>query len=400
MVSDYGHKQGGAEVCMDQIREGLKCRGHDVRVVSSSVGLHQVSAGLRFADYQVFGTSSSLRVVAQTCNPLARRQLQTIIKEFQPDLIHLNLFLTQLSPDILDAFSGIPVLYHAHWYRMVCMTGLKMLHDGSSCPHSAGLACLRERCVPLHDWLLLTWQFRRLKQRRRAINAIIAPSDIIRKKLESEGYVVDYVIPYGVKMDVVRGPLSDPPRVAFAGRLVPAKGGDILLEAFARVAAQLPQARLDIFGTGPEEQTLKTRCRVLGIADRVDFHGWVEQVALQRILNTCWLQIAPSVFEEPFGIVAIEAAERGTAVVASNHGGYRETVLNGVTGILVPPMDVEATAAAMLRILKDRAYAETLGQAGRKHALHRFGLPLFLTRLEQAMEETLQRFRNASLVGS
>jgi glycosyltransferase involved in cell wall biosynthesis len=393
IVSDYGYTLGGAEVCMLQLMEGLRQRGHHVRLVASSAGMQSVAEESHIADDLVFGTTTSLRALVQAYNPRAERQLRAIIDEFQPDLIHLNIFLTQLSSEILDACVNTPVLHHAHWYRLVCMNGLKMLPDGSPCSYPAGLACLKRRCVPVHDWLPLIWQLLRLQQRLRSIQAIVAPSETVRKRLEAEGLTVDFVIPYGVEVLERRPPLSDPPRIGFAGRLVAAKGGETLLQAFSLVLAQLPDCRLDIFGSGSQEGLLKKRCRTLGMADQVKFFGWVERAALQRALAPCWVQAAVSVFEEPFGMVAVEAAMRGTAVVASNHGGYRETVVDGVTGILVPPLDVEATAAALLRVLKDRSYAETLGRAGRQHALAHFGLQAFLSRFETAIEETIQRHR-------
>jgi len=393
VVSDYGYTLGGAEICMLQLTKGLRRRGHHVRLVASSAGMHSVPEESHIADDLVFGTTTSLRALVQAYNPRAARQLRAIIDEFQPDLIHLNIFLTQMSSEILEACVNFPVLHHAHWYRLICMNGLKMLPDGSPCSYPAGLACLKKRCVPLHDWLPLSWQLRRLRQRLGSIQVIVAPSETVRKRLEAEGLAVDFVIPYGVEVLERRPPLSDPPRIGFAGRLVAAKGGETLLRAFSLVLAQLPECRLDVFGSGSQEALLKKRCRTLGIADHVKFFGWVDRAALQRALAPCWVQAAVSVFEEPFGIVAVEAAMRGTAVVASNHGGYRETVLDGVTGILVPPLDVDATAAAFLRILKDRSYAETLGQAGREHALRNFSLQAFFTHFETAIEETIQRHR-------
>lgn len=393
IVSDYGYTLGGAEVSIRQLRDGLRQRGHHVKVVTSSAGLSSAPDNLRIADDQVFGTTTGFRGLVQACNPLAKRQMRAIIDEFRPDLVHLNMFLTQLSPEILGAFGGLPVIHHAHWYRLICMTGLKMLPDGSACPYPAGLACLREHCVPLHDWLPLSWQLRRLEQRRGVIDAVAVPSKTVRARLEAEGFAADFIIPYGVETMDCRPPLSDPPRIGFAGRLVPAKGGETLLNAFALVVAQLPQSRLDVFGCGSQESELKRQSRALGIADHVDFHGWVERTALQQALGSCWVQAAVSAFEEPFGIVALEAGMRGTAVVASNHGGFRETVVDGVTGFLVPPLDDQATAVALLRILQDRIYAEKLGEAGRQHALRHFGMHQFITLTERAIEETMEQHR-------
>jgi len=396
IVGDYGHMQGGAEISMLQLKDGLRGRGHEVLMVTSSAGLRSTPGDLHLTDKSVFGTTSRLRGPLQAYNPVAKRQMRVIVKEFRPDLVHLNMFLTQLSPDVLDAFAGVPVLHFVHWYRLVCMTGLKMLPDGSSCPHPAGRACLNEKCVSSPDWLFLVWQLRRLQQRRKAIVTMATASETVRARLEAEGVQVDFVIPYGTEAVGPRPVLHDPPRVGFAGRLVPAKGGETLVRAFALVLAKLPCCRLDIYGSGPQEGDLKKLCRSLGISDRVLFHGWVNKNDLSRLLAPCWVQAAVSTFEEPFGMVAVEAAMRGTAVVASNHGGYRETVVDGVTGILVPPQDAGVTARALLSVLSDRQYAERLGRAGREHALAHFEVRQFTDRQLEAIEETIRRYAVSS----
>ena len=393
ILGDYGIAQGGAEVSMLQLRTGLRQRGHEVMLLSSSAGAKSNPGLPSFSDRQVFGTDTSLRTLVQTRNPIAMRQVRKTVRAFKPDLVHLNMFLTQLSPDVLDALEGVPVLHMAHWYRLICMTGLKMLPDGKSCPYPAGRACLENRCIPLRDWLLLTWQLRRLQQKRKAIHAIVVASKTVRERLEKEGVQVDFVIPYGIDPLPPRPPLTDPPRVGFAGRLVAAKGGEILIRAFASVLTSLPDCRLDIFGAGDEYSRLCALCQSLGISSRVEFHGWLDPDELHQRMARCWVHAAVSVFEEPFGITAVEAAMRGTAVVATDNGGFRETIIEDVTGLLVPPQDIAATASALSRLLGNRELAERMGQAGRRHAEANFGMERFIDSTLAACRETMRRQR-------
>lgn len=109
--------------------------------------------------------------------------------------------------------------------------------------------------------------------------------------------------------------------------------------------------------------------------------GHVAASELDSALNEAWVQVVPSLWEEPFGIVAIEAMSRGTAVIASDSGGPREIIDNGNTGFLVPPGDVSSLSDTLVKILKSKELAETMGRNSRAAAQSRFGEEQFLNEL-------------------
>ena len=111
---------------------------------------------------------------------------------------------------------------------------------------------------------------------------------------------------------------------------------------------------------------------------------------MEHAFDQAWVQVVPSRWAEPFGMVAAEAMMRGTAVLASASGGLMEIVQNGETGILVPPNDAQPLAAAHLLLLKDRSLAEQMGRLGRKVALERFSEPIFVDRFVAQYEQLLQ----------
>jgi glycosyltransferase involved in cell wall biosynthesis len=168
--------------------------------------------------------------------------------------------------------------------------------------------------------------------------------------------------------------------VAFAGRLVREKGVDVLLSAFADVAKRLPAARLVLVGDGPERPVLEKQVRDLGIAERVEVTGRLSPEETQGRLAGAWIQAVPSRWPEPFGMVATEAMMRGAAVVASDIGGLPEIVEHGRTGLLVPPGDARAFAAALLRLLQDREEADRMGHEGRALAVAKFGIEAHVDR--------------------
>ena len=112
LISDYATPTGGAEILTISLRDGLRSRGHDARLFASSArpnGAHSQ------ADYHCFGTTSGFRTLLQSANFWAARKLKRILAEFQPDVVHVTLFLTQLSPLILPLLKNVPSLYYAVW---------------------------------------------------------------------------------------------------------------------------------------------------------------------------------------------------------------------------------------------------------------------------------------------
>ncbi len=149
------------------------------------------------------------------------------------------------------------------------------------------------------------------------------------------------------------------------GRLVPQKGFDVLLRAFAR--AGLPGHDLLLAGEGPERGALEGLAAELGLGARVRFVGRVDRATAAALFRGCTFFVLPS-RQEPLGIVNLEAMAAGKAVAASAVGGVPEIVLDGQTGLLVPGEDVGALAAALSRLASDAGLRAALGEAGRRRA--------------------------------
>jgi glycosyltransferase involved in cell wall biosynthesis len=388
LINDYGIPQGGAEIQMLRLRQLLRERGHDARLFTSSV----TDGNQRHeADYKCLGTVSSFRTLLQTLNPWAYFRLRNVIREFRPDIIHVKLFLTQLSPLILPLLKNIPSLYHVAWYRPVCPTGTKFLPNGNTCTVSAGISCYSNGCVPMRDWVPLMIQMRLFRQWRSAFNTILANSESVRDTLLLNGIDGVEVLHYGIPGRPTSPSLLEVPTVVYAGRLVREKGVDILLRAFAKINGKLPSARLLIAGDGPKRNELKHLIADLNIASKTTLCGHLSQTELDNILSRAWVQAVPSVWAEPFGITVVEAMMRGTAVVASDSGGPREIIENGKSGFLVPTGDVDALAEKLLLLLSDRNLSETLGREGRSISESRFSEELFHGKLLDIYERLLVR---------
>jgi glycosyltransferase involved in cell wall biosynthesis len=180
------------------------------------------------------------------------------------------------------------------------------------------------------------------------------------------------LLPLGV--DVERFHPADRPapagrlRIGYVGRLIPHKGVDVLVGALARD----DRFDADIYGAGPEFAALVTLADELGLSSRVTFHGYVDESVLPQVFPTFDVLAVPSLpvsgWLEQFGRVVVEAQASGVPAVASASGALPDVV--GRAGILVPPGDSDALAAALGRMLDepglwDRLRSEGTASVGR-----------------------------------
>lgn len=385
MVNDYGFRNGGAESAILNLRQGLESRGDEVRIFSSSAGLDgRGRAG--FADELARGTTSSFSTLLQTANPWAQHSLKKELDRFAPDVVHIHVFLTQLSPLILPVLRDVPCVYTAHWQRAICPTGTRFLPGGEVCRQPSGVACYTSGCLPFRDWAPLMAQMSMLRRWRSSIDRVVACNEALRSRLLEAGFQDVEVIRYGVPAQPARPFPAGPPSVLFAGRLVREKGVLVLLQAFRRLLDRAPSAWLDIAGSGPEGDLAQRIATEKGLSDRVVFHGWLSHNDLERLYSRAWVLAVPSVWEEPFGMVAIEAAARGVPAVVSEVGGLAEIVIDEETGFHVPPNDPDALACALLRFVGDKVLTGAMGARARLRAAEHFSMETHVDRIRDLYE--------------
>jgi glycosyltransferase involved in cell wall biosynthesis len=219
-----------------------------------------------------------------------------------------------------------------------------------------------------------------LRWAARRSDAVVAISSYTATELRELVDIPIEVIPYTTSLpdpDLAPGPTGRDATgpVLFVGRLVERKGVAQALEAMAKLGPNGP--RFEIVGEGPERPALAALAERLGVADRVVFRGWISAPELQASYARAALCVLPSVRDtrgdtEGLGVVLLEAMNHGTPVVASRIGGIPDIVEDGVSGLLVPPADADALAAAIRRVLSDPALARRLGEGGWRRLHDRF----------------------------
>lgn len=369
-------------------RAGLRERGHSVRLFTSDA--IQVPGWPIEADATCRGSVGRAQPYVQSWNPWARAALARELADYPPDMVHVRMFLWQLSPAILPLLRNVPTLYQAAVYKAICPNGLKLMPDGSNCDRGAGLICLTGGCVAFPTWVSAMTQLRILGKHRACIDRVVALSSDMAAVLEANAIGPVFVVQNGIAERPARPPLCNPPLIAYAGRLSREKGVDVLIDAFAIASRAIGPAKLLIAGDGPLEAELRRQANDLGMADQVVFLGYLKQHELENVFDAAWAHVVPSLWREPFGNVATEAMMRGTAVIASRLGGLSEIVVDQETGLLVPAGDRQALASAIAAVLGNRVLAERLGEAGRDRALSEFSRTRVLDRFEAHYQAMLR----------
>lgn len=273
------------------------------------------------------GGASTAAYVAR----LARR-----LRQLRPDLVHTNSLKAGIYGCVAARLAGIPAVWHV---RDVL---------GDDIPLAAR-AAVRRLIAALPAAVIVD------------TGATAATLDLPDKTV--------HIVPSPVDTGQPRPdePAGDPV-VGMVGRLAPWKGQHVFLDAVAKLAPAHPEMRARLIGSamfGEDaryEQQLRDQAERLGIAERVEFAGFRDDVRAELAQLT--VAVHASTLPEPFGQVVVEAMAAGVPVVASAAGGPAEVVTDGVDGLLVPPGDAGALAAAIGRLLADRDLRHALGAAG------------------------------------
>ena len=163
------------------------------------------------------------------------------------------------------------------------------------------------------------------------------------------------------------------PEILCIGRLTPAKGQHLLIDAVERLAQQGRRVRLRLVGGGPDEPSLREHAAQIMMAENVIFEGAVNQDRIRTLYAAADIFCLPS-FAEGVPVVLMEAMAMGIACVSTNITGIPELIRNGIDGLLVPPADLDALVDALATLMDDPALRERLGASGRGRILEHYNL--------------------------
>jgi glycosyltransferase involved in cell wall biosynthesis len=342
----------------------LARRGHEVSLLVSSWDGAAAHAEIDGMDVHRVGGRHTFGLTAPGYyrRRLARRHFDVVIEDLNK------------VPVFAPAWAGVPVVLLVH--------------------HLFGRTAFEEASVPVAG---MTWLMERpLPAIYRSLH-VQAVSESTADDLVSRGFRRDRitVIENGVDLEFYSPDPEldrfDEPTILYLGRLKKYKRVDLVLRAVARLRDRGVTARLVVAGQGDQRGELENLAAGLKLGDIVEFAGFVSEERKRELFRRSWVHVLASP-KEGWGISNVEAAACGTATVASDSPGLRDSVRDRETGFLVPHGNVDALADRLRTILQDPALRDSLGSAARTFA-ERYSWERSADRTEAHLEGVLARSR-------
>ena len=348
LVSPYDWAvPGGVNNHVKHLARRFLRSGHDVRIIapSSKRWSHQSDHLIVIGEHVIsFPASGSVAHVCLSFN-LGSRVRKVLAREGF-DIVHMHEPFMPLLPFQFLRYSTVPNVATFHAAR-----------EGGS------------RLYAYARYLILPWWDRiqgRIAVSRSALR-LVGKYFASRYRIIPNG--VDYAA-FAAEVLPIPKYIDHKRNILFLGRLEKRKGLPFLLEAYARLKKEMPDTRLIVVGgDGGMRPACERYVQRTGLTDVV-FLGYVPDEELPRYYKTAHVYCAPNTGAESQGLVLLQGMAAGTPIVASNIEGFAEVLTDGVEGLLVPPRDSEALAAALWRLLNDSALREEMGKAaaGRSQA--------------------------------
>lgn len=285
------------------------------------------------------------------------------------------------------------------------LRGMDVVHAQGLAPPTLVLWALRASTAPVNVGTFHTyfegghWGYRRffsyLGNTMSRADRLIAVSEVCITPLRPYFHGLEFtVIPNGVDTDLYR-PLADgearpegPPRILFVGRFDPRNALDVMLQAARILADEGRDFVLQVVGDGPLRPRYHHQARTLGIAERVEWLGLLDQERPQ-LYREATVFAAPCTLAS-FGVVLLEAMASGTPTVCADNVGFRQVIRDGAPGRFVPPRDAVALAAGIAELLDDTALRDDWARRGREVVEERYAWPRVAHDVEAVYREILE----------
>jgi len=404
---------GGSERYALAVSHELAQRGHAVGVLCGARG-DEAPKGIELLHVPAYSDESAEAVELL--------ELERAIRGFAPDVIFLLSSRSRAATKRITRLArSTPLVRYIQDHVLFCPGLNKMQRDGSVCTSPLGWVCvdryaLRGGCTCFHREMGLSHAeaLRILLDKRadvalaRRASSLAVASRYMQRELIQVGIAPERaaLVPYFTQSATQVAPESapDPATLEFLARgeqplvftparlTLPDKGVDYLITALGQLREPF---RCVLAGSGPAEAWLREKVRAEGLSERVHFAGWQGASAMEWLYRRAAVVAFPSIWDEPFGLVGIEAMAHGKPVVAFEVGGVPDWLDAGQTGFLAPRRDATAFAAALDRLLAEPELAARFGRAGREKVLREYSPQRHVEALE-ALFERLRRDVRAS----
>ncbi|MCB0058080.1 MAG: glycosyltransferase family 4 protein [Caldilineaceae bacterium] len=401
------YEVGGYEQLCRDVAVRLADRGHSYAVLTSDHGVKQGNAPQETGVYRLLeiqprpgtplGTGAQFFLTRQRVEVRNRSIFRSVAQQVSPDVVFIwnlqglpqELALdAEALPDVATAYwlaGYTPTEPDAFWRYWTQPPGKRAILQGTKLVLGrVALAQMRREGKPV----------------RPEMRHVAVVSDYIRRKGLAENTLPPHteVIYNGVETDAFYrlappADASPPINLLLAGRVSADKGVHVAVEAVGRLIQVRPQRdfRLLIAGNGPTEyvQQLQRLTATYEISDLISFLGWLPREQMPELMHSCHVLLLPTVHQEPFARVTLEAMAAGLAVIGTLTGGTGEILQHEVTGLACTAEDSADLARQIGRLLVDPQLRYRLATRGQEAVLARYSMERMTSSLEAMLERAV-----------
>lgn len=406
LAQNYAPVVGGEERIVEDLSIELVQRGHDVAVATISPSSNRTGEtrdgvriyGLRSSVYRarrLYGGAERPQAPPAP-DPRMTADLHWVLLRERPEVVHAHNWLVHSYLPLHRRCGGRALVLSLHDYGLLCATK-RLMYDGAQCCGPGPAKCVH--CATRHyagpSGAVVALAVLSLSPvLRRRVDLFLPVSRAVRDRCRLGPSDPHRIVPNFIRTkptrstdDSILESLPRQPYVLFLGDIAPDKGALHLVKVYETLHSQPP---LVLIG----------RCfvdEVRNVPNVTVLGPWPHHLA-QEALHRCLFVTIPTIMSEAFGLVALESAAAGKAVVASGIGGLREIVRDGETGLLVPPGDEAGLRTALNRLIANESLRVRLGEAGLRHAASFAAdavVPAFEVAYQTAIDIARRRDRHA-----
>lgn len=396
LAHKYYALTGGADVFFRETDRVLRKAGHETCLIASGDANEEHPDHvtlLEAPDYDTGGIVKKLTALPRVIyDRKKRKEVERIIRDFQPDLMHVFAINVHLSPSIVDAAVdfGIPVIATFNDYKHIC-PNYKLFYDGHICFDCKGgkfyKAALNSCCKKSFGLSVAS-----------ALEAYVHQALGVYKKYDHFTFSSDFMAhktesfwkDREISWSKLRNPFDSPsflmsdvyePFGLYFGRLIDEKGVDRIIDA-ARDVDNFP---IKIIGDGPDRELLEAKVRKFNLTN-IEFLGPQWGAELDEVLSKARFVIVPSVWHENFPYVINQSFAYGRPVIGARRGGITELLSDGERGLVFDPDDVQELASHIRLLATNEGEARRMGRSAKAYSDANFNDEMFATELFNAYE--------------
>ncbi len=397
LVNKFHWLKGGAEKYYFELGKLLKEHGHEIAYFSMQDEKNIVTGEKEFFVKKInVNGKNFLRAFSTIYSHRNKKKMEEAIEEFNPDIVHINLFQRQLTYSIIEPIKkkNIPIVFTAHDLQPICPASA-MLCKGkicSKCLKNSKYYCFKNKCMKdsfLKSLLgAIEGNVYRKKKIYNKIDTIIAPSKFLSTMLKEEGINTKILtIPNYVEKVKSNNNAREEDYICYIGRLSKEKGINNLLYAFSKQK----YGKLFIAGDGPEKENISKYIKQNNLENRVRLLGFINKEEVQKTIEKSSFVVVPSIWYENCPYSVLETLSIGKPIIGANIGGIPELIEDQKNGYLYEYNDTQKLAELIEKLFVNSDLRKKMGAYSKKMSQTRYNSEVYYKKIFKIYKELIDK---------